>query len=619
MSLALYRKYRPGTFAELKGQEHVTGPLQQALRNGRIHHAYLFSGPRGCGKTSSARILARSLNCEKGPTPDPCGVCDSCVALAPNGPGSLDVVEIDAASHGGVDDARDLRDRAFYAPVASRYKVYIIDEAHMVSREGFNALLKLVEEPPEFLRFVFATTEPEKVLTTIRSRTHHYPFRLMPRRDLTELLQDVVDKEGIAVDAFVLPLVVRAAAGSARDGLSILDQVLASAGAGGVTREAAAGLLGVTPDTLLDEVVDAFAARDSAAVFAAVDLVMERGHDPRRFAQDVLERLRDLVVLDAVPDAGVKGLLDCPADQLERMGRQATMLGTAGLSRAADLFHEGLTEMRGTTAPRLLLELVCARVLLPAAAHDASAVLTRIERLERRFDIATPAALPQTAASEPARAGVAPVARDAGDQEQPAPPAAAPSPAPPDEPAAKAWPTTAALGSEAKQPAAAPPLDAPAETHVSTTAPTGGLDATALRLSWDAVLDAVKERKKTTHAQLLNARVLTLQGTRLTLAFTHAPVMRQFQNGVSADVLKEALQASLGVSLDIACVVQDGAAGTAVSPDVSPPAADGFAPGDEPTPEDPDAPPPPDAGRHGEEAALRIVESELGGKVLGGD
>src|SRR5947209_1077280 len=234
-SLALYRKYRPGTFAEVKGQEHVTGPLQQALRNGRVHHAYLFSGPRGCGKTSSARILARSLNCEKGPTPDPCGSCDSCVALAPMGPGSLDVVEIDAASHGGVDDARDLRERAFYAPVASRYKVYIIDEAHMVSREGFNALLKLVEEPPEFLRFVFATTEPEKVLPTIRSRTHHYPFRLMPRRELTELLQDVVDKEGIAVDRTVLPLVVRAAAGSARDGLSILDQVLASAGEDGVT------------------------------------------------------------------------------------------------------------------------------------------------------------------------------------------------------------------------------------------------------------------------------------------------------------------------------------------------------------------------------------------------
>ncbi|MBC7372928.1 MAG: DNA polymerase III subunit gamma and tau, partial [Frankiales bacterium] len=367
MSLALYRKYRPGSFAEVMGQSHVTEPLRQALTNGRISHAYLFSGPRGCGKTSSARIMARSLNCAEGPTPDPCGVCDSCVALAPNGPGSLDVIEIDAASHNGVDDARDLRERAFFAPVSSRYKIYIIDEAHMVTTAAFNALLKLVEEPPEFVKFVFATTEPENVLQTIRSRTHHYPFRLMSPKALTDLLIKVVAAEGIAVDPSVVPLVVRAAAGSARDGLSVLDQVLASAGPEGVTREGAAALLGVTPDTLLDGIVDAFAAHDAAAVFALLDQVMEGGHDPRRFATDVLERLRDLVILDAVPDAGSTGLLDCPVDQLERMARQASAMGTAGLSRAADLLHSGLVEMRGKTAPRLLLELVCARVLLPAA------------------------------------------------------------------------------------------------------------------------------------------------------------------------------------------------------------------------------------------------------------
>jgi DNA polymerase-3 subunit gamma/tau len=605
--LALYRKYRPGTFAELRGQEHVTGPLQQALRNGRIHHAYLFSGPRGCGKTSSARILARSLNCEKGPTPDPCGVCDSCVALAPNGPGSLDVVEIDAASHGGVDDARDLRDRAFYAPVASRYKVYIIDEAHMVSREGFNALLKLVEEPPEFLRFVFATTEPEKVLTTIRSRTHHYPFRLMPRRDLTELLQEVVDKEGIVVDKTVLPLVVRAAQGSARDGLSILDQVLASAGEDGVTREAAAGLLGVTPDTLLDDVIDAFAARDSAAVFAAVDLVMERGHDPRRFAQDVLERLRDLVVLDAVPDAGSKGLLDCPADQLERMGRQATMLGTAGLSRAADLFHEGLTEMRGTAAPRLLLELVCARVLLPAAAHDASAVLTRIERLERRLDIADPGAPPAAPSPSPAAssASAATSASAPAAQHVPATPGKDEAPTP------AAWPATAALGGQPAPSTAAEPstVDAPAPA---------GLDAAALRRSWDAVLDAVKSRKRVTHARLLDAQVLAVRGRTLSIGFSTPTLAKQFKDSVNIDVLREALAEAIGADLDVDCTVAGAAA-----PEATTPAApthvttEGFAPGDEPAVEDPDAPAPLEAALNGDDAALRLVESELGGKVMG--
>jgi len=422
VSLALYRKYRPGSFAEVRGQEHVTGPLRAALANGRIHHAYLFSGPRGCGKTSSARIMARSLNCVQGPTPDPCGVCESCVALAPNGPGSLDVSEIDAASHNGVDDARDLRDKAFYAPVSARFKVYIIDEAHMVTTAAFNALLKIVEEPPEFVKFIFATTEPERLLQTIRSRTHHYPFRLMPRKDLTALLQEVVASEGIPVEPQVLPLVVRAAAGSARDALSILDQVLASADGAGVSREAAAGLLGVTPDVLLDDVIDAFAVGDAAAVFATVDRVMEGGHDPQRFAADVLERLRDLVIYDAVPDAGEKGVLDCPPEQLDRMSRQAASLGTAGLSRAADLFHAGLTEMRGTTAPRLLLELVCARVLLPGASEEPSAVLTRVERLERRFDISGTAPAPAV----PPRVAPAPARAPAPDAAAPARPTAAP-------------------------------------------------------------------------------------------------------------------------------------------------------------------------------------------------
>jgi DNA polymerase-3 subunit gamma/tau len=408
VALALYRKYRPATFGEVVGQEHVTEPLMQALSSGRINHAYLFSGPRGCGKTSSARILARSLNCEtRGPTPDPCGTCDSCVALAPDGPGSLDVIEIDAASHGGVDDARDLRERAFFAPVSSRYKVYIVDEAHMVSTQGFNALLKLVEEPPEFLVFVFATTEPDKVLPTIRSRTHHYPFRLIPPGVMRGLLAGILEAEDVRYEPTVLPLVVRAGGGSARDALSVLDQLLAGAGPDGLRYARAVGLLGVTDGALLDEMVDALAAGDAAAVYQTVDRVVEAGHDPRRFAGDLLERLRDLVVLDAVPDANAKGLLDCPPDQVERMSDQAARLGTATLSRLADIVHTGLVEMRGTTSPRLMLELVSARMLLPAASTDGAALLQRVERLERRLTLSAPVAPDSGAAGGSAR-GAAP-------------------------------------------------------------------------------------------------------------------------------------------------------------------------------------------------------------------
>jgi DNA polymerase-3 subunit gamma/tau len=383
VSLALYRRYRPETFAEVIGQEHVTDPLQQALRNNRVNHAYLFSGPRGCGKTTSARILARCLNCEQGPTPTPCGVCQSCRDLATGGPGSIDVIEIDAASHGGVDDARDLREKAFFGPAGSRYKIYIIDEAHMVTSAGFNALLKVVEEPPEHLKFIFATTEPEKVIGTIRSRTHHYPFRLVPPGTLRDHLAGVCEREAIAVEDGVFPLVVRSGAGSVRDAMSVMDQLLAGAGAGGVTYAMATALLGYTDAALLDDVVDGFAAGDGAAVFEIVDRVIEGGHDPRRFVADLLERLRDLVIIAAVPDALDKGLIDAPRDVVERMRAQTSVFGAAELSRAADLVNTGLTEMRGATSPRLQLELICARVLLPAAYDDERSLQTRLERLER--------------------------------------------------------------------------------------------------------------------------------------------------------------------------------------------------------------------------------------------
>ncbi|WP_405779062.1 DNA polymerase III subunit gamma and tau [Streptomyces sp. NBC_00859] len=382
-SLALYRRYRPESFAEVIGQEHVTAPLQQALRNNRVNHAYLFSGPRGCGKTTSARILARCLNCEQGPTPTPCGECQSCQDLARNGPGSIDVIEIDAASHGGVDDARDLREKAFFGPASSRYKIYIIDEAHMVTSAGFNALLKVVEEPPEHLKFIFATTEPEKVIGTIRSRTHHYPFRLVPPSTLRDYLGEVCGQEDAQVAEGVLPLVVRAGAGSVRDSMSVMDQLLAGAGDEGVTYAMATSLLGYTDGTLLDSVIDAFASSDGAAAFELVDQVIERGNDPRRFVADLLERLRDLVILAAVPDAGEKGLIDAPADVVARMQAQASVFGAAELSRAADLVNTGLTEMRGATSPRLQLELICARVLLPAAFDDERSLQARLDRLER--------------------------------------------------------------------------------------------------------------------------------------------------------------------------------------------------------------------------------------------
>ncbi len=386
MSTALYRRYRPETFADVIGQEHVTEPLMQALRTGRVNHAYLFSGPRGCGKTTSARILARCLNCEQGPTPTPCGECDSCVALARNGSGSVDVIEIDAASHGGVDDARDLREKASYGPAQSRYKVYIIDEAHMVTPQGFNALLKIVEEPPEHVKFIFATTEPDKVIGTIRSRTHHYPFRLVPPARLHAYMEQLCVAEGVAVSPGVLSFVTRAGGGSVRDSLSVLDQLIAGSGEEGLTYEGAASLLGFTDAELLDEVVGALGAGDAATVFTAIDKVIETGLDPRRFVEDLLERLRDLIVVAAVPDGAAGVLRGLPEDQVDRMRTQAAAFGAGALSRAADVVNAGLTEMTGATAPRLQLELIAARVLLPGAAGEQG-YAARLDRLERRMEV----------------------------------------------------------------------------------------------------------------------------------------------------------------------------------------------------------------------------------------
>jgi DNA polymerase-3 subunit gamma/tau len=527
---ALYRRYRPATFAELRGQDHVTEPLRQALRSGRVHHAYLFSGPRGCGKTSSARILARSLNCEQGPTPDPCGKCASCIALAPSGPGSIDVIEIDAASHGGVDDARDLRERAFYAPVSARFKIYIVDEAHMVTREGFNALLKLVEEPPPHLKFVFATTEPEKVIPTIRSRTHHYPFRLMPPAVLRGLLEEILASEGVRYEPAVLPVVVRAGAGSARDALSVLDQLLAGSDENGLTYERAVALLGYTDDSLLDEVAEAFASGDGAAVFRAVDRVVEGGHDPRRFAADLLDRFRDLIVLAAVPDAGQTGLLDVPADRLDRMREQAAGFGPAQLARAAETINAGLVEMRGATSPRLQLELICAQVLLPAPAAGESALLARIERLERR--------LGSGAAEAPARSAApaqAPAARPA----PPAPAAKSGPPAAEPEPENSAHPAAPANG-------AAGGADRPAGSRTP--------DADRIRDRWPEILDALRHRSRVAWVQLSSATVDTLQDGILTLRFAQEGTAAGFSAGRRDEDLSQVLEQVLGISPRIKAV-----------------------------------------------------------------
>ena len=518
MSLALYRKYRPSVFADVIGQEHVTVPLSNALESGRTHHAYLFSGPRGCGKTSSARTMARSLNCEKGPTPNPCGECQSCKDLVANGPGSLDVIELDAATHGLVDDARDLRDKAFFAPVQSKYKIYIIDEAHQLGPGAANALLKVVEEPPPHVIFIFATTEPEKLISTIRSRTHHYPFRLVPPGILGEHLEKICAEEGVKVAKGVIPLVVRASGGSVRDALSVLGQLLAGAGPDGVSYEIAIQLLGFTDGALLDDAVDALAARDGATLFKTVDRVIESGHDPRRFTSDLLERLRDLMIVDALAATQANSILrEIPEDQLERMVAQAKNLGAATLSRAADIAAEGLTQMRGATAPRLILELICGRILLPMGDSSDSGLLARLERLERVQGMATTSA---------------PVAAPMAEK------VAAPSIV---EKKVEATVEVKEVVQEIKKPAAAP---------------VDSLDISALRRLWPEVIENVKKRRRLTWSLLsASAQVLALDEKIITIAIANPGARDSFIRSESDEILRQAFIDVTGLDRKIEAVV----------------------------------------------------------------
>lgn len=626
--MALYHKYRPATFAEVVGQEHVTEPLMQALDSGHINHAYLFSGPRGTGKTSSARILARSLNCAEGPTSTPCGTCPSCLALAPGGPGNLDVTELDAASHGGVDDARDLRDRAFYAPAESRYRVFIIDEAHMVTSAGFNALLKIVEEPPEHLIFIFATTEPEKVLPTIKSRTHHYPFRLLAPNAMRGLLERICEQEEVKVDPAVYPLVIRAGGGSPRDALSVLDQLLAGSGSEGITYHNALALLGATDIALIDDAVEALAAADRPGMFSTIERVISAGHDPRRFTSDLLDRFRDLIMLQSVQDAADSGLVDAPADQMERMLAQAKDLGPATATRFADVLSTGLNDMRGATSPRLLLEIMAARMLLPAVDDSYEALLQRVEQLERGVGsrISLNSAAPHSAAGAsrqsdgtaaamaagdpgdmPGDGGAEPVGFAAAEEEPPAPrvsraeaahsaaegaararalmakrqakkkaafqqesKAAAPQQAPVTPESADELiedvPVAASPAPAAAAPAPVP--STPEEQAAPVAAATADVTAEDFSSQWVAIRNAVRPASRTLDVMLATARVIDYQpdSAQLSISHTSGPLVSRINEPRHLTILTEAIVQTMGVQVHVRCLTgQDAARGAANS------------------------------------------------------
>lgn len=585
MTTALYRRYRPDTFQQVIGQEHVTEPLMAALRANRVNHAYLFSGPRGCGKTTSARILARCLNCEQGPTDTPCGVCPSCVDLATGGSGSLDVVEIDAASHNSVEDARELRERASFAPARDTYKIFILDEAHMVTNQGFNALLKLVEEPPPHVKFIFATTEPEKVIGTIRSRTHHYPFRLVPPPVLEDYLRQLCHSEKVEVGDGVLPLVVRAGGGSVRDTLSVLDQLIGGSD-GKVDYEQAIGLLGFTDISLLDQCVDAIAARDGAACFEVVQRVVSSGHDPRRFVEDLLQRLRDLLILAVAGDQAQAALGSLPVDQLERMQVQARALGAGQLSRCADMCAAALGTMVGATSPRLQLELLMARLLvvglaqpttaprsLPGGGYQSSGSAQAGQAGAGRASVGS-GRTPEGSGREAARAALQranmaiPVLAEAPSgpgvgggvgMNVPVAPSAPAAPGVPGTPSVPAGPSAASAASSA------PPARPAQGPGAGSSSP-----SELIRNRWGEVLAKVKAASRVTNALVgANAQPGKVSGETFTLIFASPGLVRSFNSGRHPQVVAGALYEALGLRLQVQAV-SDGEAAAVAEPGSAP-------------------------------------------------